>query len=621
MRKILLLTTLLLLTASCQRPEPADDVVPVPDPLPEEDITTYDWTSTVALTPRGEYLGLDDMPFLRDGKSGGIFYFLWHGAHGYDRPGGTGDVTPPSTTDVNCPYDISKLEIGHDGNAQSIPFGPAGAMHHWGEPYLGYYVGGDPWVLRKHAQLLTSAGVDAIILDMTNGFPYPSVFKTLVETYADLADEGSVPPKIICMLNASPQTVLPTLRSYYRGSTYANLWYYLDGKPLILMPEDAGNDGDKARFTIRYCWYDSQYGLGGDWWGDGSGKWTWGEMFPQRAVQEEMSVMAASHAHMYLGRSYSGAYGAGGAEPSVITPEITAEGRFFHQQWNRVLECDPDFVFVTGWNEFTAQRQINGSPIYWGHFMDKRKLDKGDTYFVDQYNHEFSRDIEPIADDFKDTYYYYLVEYVRRYKGVRPVEAVSETLPVVIDGSFEEWKACPVRYRDFAGDVPVRDYFGYGARNARVTNSTGRNDIVYSRVATDGTALFFNVETADPLSPSYEALWMRLYLHVDGASGADWEGFQYRVSGSYGRFLLQRSKGGWDWQDVQVVPLAAVGKELELSIPLSALGISSGADFAVEFKWIDNAVADGDIMETMRDGDSAPDARFRYRYIFKKAPL
>ncbi len=38
--------------------------------------------------------------------------------------------------------------------------GPAHAMHHWGEPYLGYYVSNDEWVIRKHAQMLSDAGVD-----------------------------------------------------------------------------------------------------------------------------------------------------------------------------------------------------------------------------------------------------------------------------------------------------------------------------------------------------------------------------------------------------------------------------------------------------------------------------
>ena len=44
-------------------------------------------------------------------------------------------------------------------------FGPEHAFHHWGEPYLGYYVANDEWVIRKHAQMLTDAGVDVLFFD------------------------------------------------------------------------------------------------------------------------------------------------------------------------------------------------------------------------------------------------------------------------------------------------------------------------------------------------------------------------------------------------------------------------------------------------------------------------
>ena len=46
--------------------------------------------------------------------------------------------------------------------------------------------------------------------------------------------------------------------------------------------------------------------------------------------------------------------------------------------------------------------------------MAQRQGNTGAT-FIDCYNHEFSRDIEPCADDFTDVYYYYMADYVRRY--------------------------------------------------------------------------------------------------------------------------------------------------------------------------------------------------------------
>ena len=57
---------------------------------------------------------------------------------------------------------------------------------------------------------------------------------------------------------------------------------------------------------------------------------------------------------------------------------------------------------------------------------------------------------------------------------------------------------------------------------------------------------------------------------------------------------------------------------MEIAIPLSELGITDVRDFTVDFKWIDNAVDQGDIQQCLSDGDAAPNGRFRYRYQFKK---
>ncbi|MCF0173079.1 MAG: hypothetical protein HUJ91_05045 [Bacteroidales bacterium] len=56
---------------------------------------------------------------------------------------------------------------------------------------------------------------------------------------------------------------------------------------------------------------------------------------------------------------------------------------------------------------------------------------------------------------------------------------------------------------------------------------------------------------------------------------------------------------------------------IEIAIPLKDLGITDAKSFSVDFKWVDNAASGGDIQTCMRDGDSAPDGRFRYRYKFK----
>ncbi len=97
---------------------------------------------------------------LRKDRYVGMFYFLWLGAHGQSGP-----------------HDITKILAEHpDALKQptSPPWGPFHAFHHWGEPLFGYYLSDDAWVLRKHAQMLSDAGVDTVIFDVTNQATYPN---------------------------------------------------------------------------------------------------------------------------------------------------------------------------------------------------------------------------------------------------------------------------------------------------------------------------------------------------------------------------------------------------------------------------------------------------------------
>ena len=81
---------------------------------------------------------------------------------------------------------------------------------------------------------------------------------------------------------------------------------------------------------------------------------------------------------------------------------------------------------------------------------------------------------------------------------------------------------------------------------------------------------------------------------------------------------LEKSLGGWSWEKVTKVQYCVKGNEIEIAVPLESLGISDPDKFTVDFKWIDNAAGDGNIQTCMRDGDSATDGRFRYRYKFRK---
>ena len=73
--------------------------------------------------------------------------------------------------------------------------------HYWAEPLYGYYFSADPWVLRRHAQLLSAAGIDVLIFDTTNAVTYPEVYRQLCDVFEDVRKSGGRTPRIAFMVN------------------------------------------------------------------------------------------------------------------------------------------------------------------------------------------------------------------------------------------------------------------------------------------------------------------------------------------------------------------------------------------------------------------------------------
>lgn len=75
-------------------------------------------------------------------------------------------------------------------------------------------------------------------------------------------------------------------------------------------------------------------------------------------------------------------------------------GRFFYGQWKRAFEYRPKVITITWWNEWAAQRfEVNGK-----------------IAFVDNYNQEYSRDIEPMEGGHGDQYYQWMKQYIEAYR-------------------------------------------------------------------------------------------------------------------------------------------------------------------------------------------------------------
>ena len=331
----------------------------------------------------------------------GIFYFLWTGQHG-----------------TSGPYDITKI-LAQDPNAVNDSdhplWGPMQAFHFWGEPLYGYYFADDAWVLRRHVQMLTSAGVDFLVFDATNRATYKKVYDVLFSVLDEVRLQGWNVPKFVFYTNTqSGQTVTELYQDIYKPGNYPDLWFYWEDKPLSF-----GNQNDavlrpevKQFFTIKYSWA----------WTDAVNNpnhWQWIDEHPQNwgwssdpSKADQLPVAKASHPTNNRGESYQN-----NTQPAFdqykLTP-YTGQGRHFTEQWGRVFEVNPGVVMITQWNEWLAQRFEGTStsrPGFLGH-----QVEIGETYFVDLYNQEYNRDIEPMKDGHTDNHYYLMLGNIRKFK-------------------------------------------------------------------------------------------------------------------------------------------------------------------------------------------------------------
>ncbi|MHA4895955.1 glycoside hydrolase family 71/99 protein [Pedobacter sp. PWIIR3] len=566
------------------------------------------WLATDAL---GRKINPDLYPALRPDKFVGIFYFVWQGAHGYDQHRGgapDGGIMAKTPQDTVSPYDITKLL---KANPLAPNYGPVNAFHHWGEPYFGYYLADDEWVIRKHAQMLSDAGVDVIILDATNAAIYLPQVTKIASVYSKLRAAGISTPSIAFIVNSIPkQTVDNLYKEIYSKGLFKDLWFTWKGKPLLLCPPEALDTETAPFFSSRQSW---AWSKGQKWFEDGHDKWPWLDHYPQaygwhesKDKPEQVTGSIAQHPMSNIGRSFHN-----GKEPLVPSTE---KGLYFEEQWKQALEVDPEFVFVTGWNEWVAMRFDDGASR---NFLGK-KIKKGETYFVDLYNAEFSRDAEPENGQTKDNYYYQLVDNIRKFKGVRkPASADLDMHTISIDGKFADWNVVKGVYQDDEGDTFHRMHSGWG-RIKEYVNNSGRNDIIECRVASDQRNVYFYVKTKDKLSDLKDIDWMQLYLGIFGSKKESWQDFQYlinqKVLGTGTTTLSTFIKGSFVKQK-GLISYKAVGNEMELRIPLKQLGITNPQHFELQFKWTDNAgLARNDPMQWMVQGDAAPNARFKYRY-------
>ena len=147
------------------------------------DLMTDTWVATDALgrtMPGYEEVG----PVKNDQRRiVGIFYITWH---------------TQGLKNLPQPYegDVTKV-LEKDPSARMIADHPNWKLgsYHWGEPENGYFLSQDEWVIRKDMSMLADAGVDVLVMDVTNAVLYWDEWEVTFSTMMKMREEGNKTPQ------------------------------------------------------------------------------------------------------------------------------------------------------------------------------------------------------------------------------------------------------------------------------------------------------------------------------------------------------------------------------------------------------------------------------------------
>ena len=604
----------------------------------------------------------------------GIFYITWHS---------------DSLASMKSPYsaDVTKI-LAADPKARldaKHPLWTEGS-YHWGEPEAGYFLSKDEYVIRKDMSMLADAGVDVLIMDVTNAVRYWEEWDVVFGVVEKMKAEGNKVPKFcFWAFNGPVITVVQDLYDrIYKTEKFKDLWFYWDGKPLLLYngepATDANGQGpknpnphyDKAAktdsrnphygdpdyaeefykdytkevkkfFTLRTMWW-GYYKWAGKRFVGTEDNWSFGYdmgdkkvralspdnlVSSHKGVKEEAAVTPGQHASSTIGKSWSREHG----EPKLNEFDLpvptyvpwlgkTVEhpegyGIYFQERWEDALKAKPQFLYINDWNEWTAGKyQPEKGKTF--PFMGR----DGSYFFVDQYNAEFNRAIQPMKDGYTDNYYMQMAQNIRRYKGIRPIPKSKGLSKIVIDGNFSDWGKVETEYRDTVGDTFHRDYKGYGGLHYK--NDSGRNDIVTCKVTVDKDSIYFYAQTHDTLTSHTGNNWMLLLIDADQNPKTGWYGYDYivnkKILNDKTTTLMRYVPGSPNnpWVEQAQLNYRYAGNALEVAIPRNLIGLAAKNKFSVDFHWSDNPADLQTPISLCINGDSAPNRRFNYRCIWGK---
>ena len=588
--------------------DPAPSIQRVPD---ERDLTAaqYSVLNIAGTDDFGRVINPVDGK-VNDDRYVGMFFFLTLGQHA-------------NHTGI---YDVNKITFDSTYHKAFTAFDtfitPVGSAHFWGEPVWGYYHSCDPWVMRKQIEMLTMAGVDFLVLDTSNNVLYENVTKILFSLLLEYQNQGWDVPKVVYYLgkhdlNADISVFKQVYNIFYSKEEYKSLWFTPNSpeKPMIVAPDNviaafnrSSNEQEKmfaGFFDFRVTQWPTENVLH-----ENGAPWI-DFVYPQRSQDGWINLATAQHVTVNM-TDIRGSRGRGWF-PTRELHDGTWNGRNDHDnwrmdlnfqaQWNTVLNMTPEqratdarFVFLTGWNEWVAEKLRAGDKNY---------------FTCDTYCPEYSRDIEPSRSNGMKDYCYFMT--IMNIHNDNFAPAVHYEYPVATPDITKDdtnlWSTSKAVYRDFTGECADRNYKAMGGDTV-YKDTTGRNDIDTVTVLRDTEYLYFRITCVDAIT-AHEAGdkgWMNLWLKTADAEGDLMGGYEfvvnYEVSGNKSQIL--RCKSAEDMQSVGEADVNVYGKAMIIRIPLKALGLSEHS-YQVEFKVTDNVQnMIGDPLNLYSTGDAAP---------------
>lgn len=539
----------------------------------------------------------------------GIWYSLWLGQHQYMQTAVYDNTVLLSTEEgseiLNSTEDNEKSRMNE--------------FHFCAKPLYGYYNMQDPWVVRRHIELLTMAGIDYLCFDTTNAIYYPEVTDLVLNTLLEFQSQGFKVPKAMFYVNSYAGTTARKIyNAYYRTEKYDDIWFSPNGKPMICsVTKDNGGASDQVMWgdptdpfpeelEFRFDLRESQWPQGIIENQNALPWMTW--KYPQNIHENlrAISVSVAQHDPYVINFSAKGEHSSRGYDHEAKKLYADYEkGQNFESQWKTVFNYEASGeevknVLVTGWNEWMAIKTFNGN----------------DICFCDVYTDEYSRDIEMMDGSCGDNFYLQLMRNIRKYKLTDRKKYKYQKVSIDLnDNTLSQWLNVKAHYRDFSGDAIARDFEDAVGKGRYVDNSN-RNDITDIKVVHNSKNIYFYVQTKENITEHVEGdlNWMNILIST-GKNDKTFEGYDFIINRNpnNGVSSVEKSTGGYNFSKVGECKYVVLNNVIVYSIPLERLGLNDDNCY-IKFKVFDNVTEPENILNFYISGDSAPIGRLSFSY-------